>query len=152
MIATSTTSQKKNETLKSVFLLLANFRQILTWKIWFWQVQRIFHEKKKTQICGDWFWRDFFFKLQEFCDKFQYVAKNIEGFKKKKKKELSYLLYRQIWLNYFLKDCHFGYLTKSLEETLVFPMWQMTSELFVEILLSQQLNLSVWFDCINQNG
>jgi hypothetical protein len=31
-------------------------------------------------------------------------------------------------------------------------MWEMTSELLIEILLSQQLNLSVWFDCINQNG
>jgi hypothetical protein len=32
---------------------------------------------------------------------------------------LSYLVYSQIWLNYFLDDHHFGYITKSLKETLV---------------------------------
>jgi len=30
----------------------------------------------------------------------------------------SYLICSQIWLNYFLDDCHFGYVTKSLKETL----------------------------------
>ncbi len=30
----------------------------------------------------------------------------------------SYLLCSQIWLNYFLDDYHFGYITKSLKETL----------------------------------
>jgi len=32
---------------------------------------------------------------------------------------LSYLVCSQIWLNYFLDDYHFGYITKSLKETLV---------------------------------
>jgi hypothetical protein len=32
---------------------------------------------------------------------------------------LSYLVYSQIWLNCFLDDHHFGYITKSLKETLV---------------------------------
>jgi hypothetical protein len=31
---------------------------------------------------------------------------------------LSYILCSQIWLNYFLDSCHFGYITKSLKETL----------------------------------
>jgi hypothetical protein len=32
---------------------------------------------------------------------------------------LPYLVCSQIWLNYFLNDCHFDYITKSLKETLV---------------------------------
>jgi hypothetical protein len=32
---------------------------------------------------------------------------------------LSYLLCSQIWLNYFVNDDHFGYVTKSLKKTLV---------------------------------
>jgi hypothetical protein len=35
---------------------------------------------------------------------------------------LSYLVRSQIWLNYFLDDRHFGYITKSLKETLVGDM------------------------------
>ncbi len=30
---------------------------------------------------------------------------------------ITYLLYSQIWLNYFLDDPHSGYVTKSLKET-----------------------------------
>jgi hypothetical protein len=32
---------------------------------------------------------------------------------------LSFLVCRPIWLNYFLSDHHFGYITKSLKETLL---------------------------------
>jgi hypothetical protein len=35
---------------------------------------------------------------------------------------LSYLVRSQIWLNYFLDDRHFAYITKSLKETLVGDM------------------------------
>jgi hypothetical protein len=34
----------------------------------------------------------------------------------------SYLVRSQIWLNHFLDDRHFGYITKSLKETLVGDM------------------------------
>jgi hypothetical protein len=34
-------------------------------------------------------------------------------------KELSHMVHSQIGLNYFLDDCHFGYITKSFEKTLV---------------------------------
>jgi hypothetical protein len=33
--------------------------------------------------------------------------------------ELSYLVCNQIWLNYFVDDCHFDYIIKSLKETLL---------------------------------
>jgi hypothetical protein len=50
-------------------------------------------------------------------NKFQQAAKNIEGFCFLFLFFLvSYLVYSQIWLNYFLKDCHFDYITKSLKE------------------------------------
>ncbi len=45
------------------------------------------------------------------------VAKNIEGFLFLILKP-SYLLCSQIWINYLLGDHHFGYITKSLKETL----------------------------------
>jgi len=54
-----------------VFLLLANFWQILTWKIWFWpNIQRILHAKKKTkihQLLNIYFYS----KSPDFYDKFQ---------------------------------------------------------------------------------
>jgi hypothetical protein len=33
--------------------------------------------------------------------------------------QLSYLGLSQIWLNYFLNDCHIDYITKSLKQTLL---------------------------------
>ncbi len=60
-------------------------------------------------------------KLPEFYNNFQKVAKNIEGFCFLFKKP-SYLLCSQILLNYFVDDHHFGYITKSLKET-VFGRW-----------------------------
>jgi hypothetical protein len=42
-------------------------------------------------------------------------AKNIEGFCFL---ILSYLVCSQIWLNYFMDDYHFGYITKSYEAKL----------------------------------
>jgi hypothetical protein len=41
-------------------------------------------------------------KLPDFDDKFQQVAKEC----------------RRIWLNYFLDDCHFNYITKSFKKNL----------------------------------
>jgi hypothetical protein len=35
--------------------------------------------------------------------------------KKKKKKKNTELACSQIWLNYFLNDCHLGHITKSLK-------------------------------------
>jgi hypothetical protein len=77
-----------------------------------------------TYTCEKWpkfarFWRFIYLYLncQIFYDKFQKVAKNIEGFFIKKIPLLSYLVCNQIWLNYFMDNCHFGYITKSLKET-----------------------------------
>jgi hypothetical protein len=55
--------------------------------------------------------------LPEAYDNFQKVAKNIEGFYCFFKKR-SDLLYSQILPYYFVGDHHFGYITKSLKETL----------------------------------
>ncbi len=55
--------------------------------------------------------------LPDFDDKFQQVAKNTKGFFFKKK--LSYLVYSQIWLNYFPDDWYFNYIAKSLKQTLL---------------------------------
>ncbi len=52
----------------------------------------------------------FFFKLPDLYDKFQVDSQNIEQFYFLL---LSYLVYYQIWLNYFENDRHFGYITKS---------------------------------------
>jgi hypothetical protein len=64
------------------------------------------------------FSRIFLIKSPDFHDKFQYVAKNIEeGFIYlfiNKIFPLSYLVCNQIWLNYFVNDHHFGYITKIL--------------------------------------
>jgi len=56
-------------------------------------------------------------KLPEAYDNFQKVAKNIEGFYCFFKKR-SDLLYSQILPYYIVGDHHFGYITKSLKETL----------------------------------
>jgi hypothetical protein len=61
----------------------------------------------------------FKFSNSQSCDNFQKVAKNIKGILFFSL--LSYLLCNQIWLNYFLDDCHFGYITNSLKETLFLP-------------------------------
>jgi hypothetical protein len=54
--------------------------------------------------------------LLDFYNNLKKVAKNIKGFCFFSL--YSYLLCSQIWLNYFLDDCHFGYITKSFKETL----------------------------------
>ncbi len=60
--------------------------------------------------------RRFFFNLKNLePGQFQQVAKNIEGFCFL---ILSYFVCNQIWLNYFLDDYHFGYITKSYEAKL----------------------------------
>jgi len=61
-----------------VFFWGVKFHQILTWKIWFWPVQRIFHGKNGPNSSNFDF--DFFSRLSDFCDKFQRVVKNTEGF------------------------------------------------------------------------
>jgi hypothetical protein len=63
-----------------VFLLLAKFRQISTWKIWFGSTQRIFSLEKITQICK--IFKSKNFQLLEFYDNFQKVAKE-KKFEKK---------------------------------------------------------------------
>ncbi len=52
----------------------------------------------------------FFFKLPDLYDKFQVDSQIIEQFYLLL---LSYLVYYQIWLNFFENDRHFGYITKS---------------------------------------
>jgi hypothetical protein len=54
--------------------LLVNFRLISTWKILFQCIQRIFFHLKK------WKKKFQFFQRKNNYDKFQYVAKNTEGF------------------------------------------------------------------------
>jgi hypothetical protein len=77
-----------------------------TLKTWFRPVAKKFHEKK-TQICQI---SIFFFPNRHiFNEKFQQVAKNIEGlffF------YFSYLACSQIWLNHLSDGCHFSYITK----------------------------------------
>jgi hypothetical protein len=50
-----------------MFLLLMNFHEILTWKIWFWPIQKIFHEKM-AHI--HWISKEKKSKLSNFYDKF----------------------------------------------------------------------------------
>jgi hypothetical protein len=58
-------------------------------------------------------------KLRKSYDNFQKVNKNIKGFFYFFLNFLhSYLLCNEIWLHYFPDDYHFGYITKSLKETL----------------------------------
>jgi hypothetical protein len=66
--------------------------------------------------------------LQKFEEKYIQIAKFSRiSFRSSKEHRrilyivflLSYLLCSQIWLNYFLDDHHFDYITKSLKETLV---------------------------------
>ncbi len=59
---------------RPTFLLLANFRQIPTWKIWFQPIGRIFHEKYGPNL------PDFEEKKFYQSPDFQYIAKNVEGF------------------------------------------------------------------------
>jgi hypothetical protein len=77
----------------------------------------IFHEENDPNSPD---YEELFFKSPDFYDKFQQVAKNIKGFCFFFVL-LSYLLYNQIWLNYFLNDRHFGYITKSLKKRAMSP-------------------------------
>ncbi len=63
----------------------------------------------------------FFLQIARFYDQFKYVAKNIEGLCLF---STHYLIFRQIWLNYFVNDHHFGYITNSLKETLTYIHWK----------------------------
>lgn len=86
------------KTWSAKYELNTKFCQISTWKIWFQPIERIF-QGKIPQI------------PKIFCNKFQYVAKNVEDFLFYFL--LSYLVCSPIWLNYFLDDHHFDYITKS---------------------------------------
>jgi hypothetical protein len=48
--------------------------------------------------------------LPDFCNRFQQVVRNIGPLFIKK--NLSYQVYNQIWLNIWLDDGQFGYITK----------------------------------------
>ncbi len=101
----------------TVFLLLVNFCQLLTWKIWFQPIERIFHEKMDPNSADIEF---FFFKLPDLYDKFQLDSQNTEQFYFLL---LSYLVCYQIWLNYFENDHHFGY-HKILKRSWVQTKWR----------------------------
>ncbi len=60
----------------TVFLLLVNFCQFVTWKIRFQPLPRIFHEKMDPNSPDI----ELFFKLPDLYDKFQVDSKNIEQF------------------------------------------------------------------------
>ncbi len=101
--------------LEPAFLLLANFRQILTWKIWvpipiIW---RIFHEKIRP-ISPD------FEKLS--TNRQNFITSSSRGSQKYRKILIfSYFHIRtcgQIWLNHFPDDGHLSYITKLEKETL----------------------------------
>jgi hypothetical protein len=74
-----------------------------------------FSRKKIVQICQISNFKNS--KSPESCDNFQRVPKNIKRFCYFGLS--SYLLCNQIWLNYFLDDRHFGYITKSLKAVLL---------------------------------
>jgi hypothetical protein len=89
----------------SVFCFWAKFCQILTWKIWFRPIQRIFNAKNgpnspdleanKFQIA--WY----------FYGEFQLVVIRILGFF-----FFSHQVWGQIWLKPLMGDRHFSYITK----------------------------------------
>ncbi len=58
-------------------------------------------------------------KSPDFCDKFQWVAKNIEGFWFFSTFTSS--MYSQIWLNHFMCDHHFSYITSETITTIIIP-------------------------------
>jgi hypothetical protein len=87
---------------------MENFRQISTHT-------KDFSWKKNDPNSPDF--EEFFSKLPDFDGKYQEVVKNFKEFCFIFL--LSYLVCRQIRLNYFLDDHHFGYTTKSLKETLL---------------------------------
>ncbi len=58
-------------------------------------------------------------KSPKSFNNFQKVAKNIKGVCSPPPPPASYLFCSQIWLNYFLDDSHFGYITETLKETLI---------------------------------
>jgi hypothetical protein len=86
---------------KSMFLHWQKISQILTYT-------KDFSLKKLPKIVR--FYEEKNSKLPDFSQNLQKVAKNIEGgilfFSL-----LSYLGCSQIWLNCFMDDCHFGYIT-----------------------------------------
>ncbi len=68
-----------------VFLLVANFRQILTWKTWFQPIQRIFHGKKWPKCTR------VFLSVPVRSHEYRRILLFFV---------LSYLVHSQIWLHY----------------------------------------------------
>ncbi len=68
-------------------------------------------EKKITQICQIFFKRKVS-KSPDFHNKFQQVAKNIEGFWGFFFFSYFHIVYSQIWLNHLKDDHNFSYITK----------------------------------------
>ncbi len=94
----------------TTFLLLTNFRQIPTWKIWFQPIGRIFHEKNGPNS------PDFEKKILPIARFLLLVP--IGSQKYKKILIFSYFHIStcgQIWLNHF----HLNYITKLEKETLL---------------------------------
>ncbi len=93
------------------FLLLANFRQILTWKIWFGPIGRIFHEKNGPSSS------DFEKKILPITRFLLLVP--VGSQKYRKIFIFSYFHIStcgQIWLNHFQDDSHLGSITKLEKE------------------------------------
>jgi len=98
------------------FLLLANFHQIPTWKIWFQPIERIFHERNSPN-------------LPDFEKKILPIARFSLLVPVHSQKCWRILIFSyfhistcgQIWLNHFGDDSHLGYITKLKKETLVSP-------------------------------
>jgi hypothetical protein len=106
-------SQEGNE-FRSAFLLLANFRQIPTWKIWFWPIGRIFHEKNGSNS------PDLGKKILPIA-RFLFLVPLVS---QKYRNILIFSYFHistcdQIWLNHFRDDTHLGCITKLEKETLI---------------------------------
>jgi hypothetical protein len=95
------------------FLLLANFRQIPTWKIWF-RPKEGFSMKKNCPNSPD-----FETKLLSIA-RFLFLVP-VSSQKYRKILIFSYIhisTCQQIWLNHFRDDNHLSYITKLKKETL----------------------------------
>jgi len=92
-----------------VFLLVENFQTIK------FDLYKGFFMENLTQIRQ--ILKNYFFKFPEFYNKFPVDSQEYRMILLKN--TFSYLICSQIWLNYFVNDHHFGYIAKSLKETLV---------------------------------
>ncbi len=115
----------------SAFLLLANFCQVPTWKIWFRHTGRIFHEKNGPKFAR----RRIFFSTnrqilllvpigsQKYRKIFVFSYFHISTCSQKYRIVLIFSYFHistcgQIWPNHFQDDSPLGYITKLKKETL----------------------------------